>query len=192
MNNSMNIKLNTMKNLKFILTIVFLIVVSGAFSQDRNDQDVMADAERAKHTLMKMDRGLETFFNNSSGYVIFPNVGEGGFILGAASGNGVVYENGSVIGMANLKKVDVGLQIGGQSAIEVIFFETEEALNRFKQGEFEFSAEATAIALEKGIASNANYEDGVVVFVKPKEGLMADLSVGGQKFGYTAMENVEN
>jgi lipid-binding SYLF domain-containing protein len=94
--------------------------------------------------------------------------------------------------MANLKKVDVGLQIGGQSAIEVIFFETEEALNRFKQGEFEFSAEATAIALEKGIASNANYEDGVVVFVKPKEGLMADLSVGGQKFGYTAMENVEN
>lgn len=75
--------------------------------------------------------------------------------------------------------------------MQVIFFETEDALNEFKQGEFELSAEATAVALEKGVAANANYNDGVVVFAKPKKGLMADLSLGGQKFGYTAMENTE-
>lgn len=172
--------------------MAFLFIALGAFSQGHKDQDVIADAEMAKLTLMETDEALKTLMNNASGYVVFPNVGEGGFILGAASGNGVVYEDDSVIGMANLKKVDVGLQIGGQSAIEVIFFETEDALNEFKQGEFELAAEATAIALDKGVSADANYDDGVIVFVKPKKGLLADLSVGGQKFGYTPMSNIES
>lgn len=181
-----------MRHLKFILPMALLFITLGAFSQDSADQDVISDAEMAKQTLIKTDEALKTFMDNSSGYVVFPNVGEGGFVIGAASGNGVVYENGSITGMANLKKVDVGLQIGGQSAIEVVIFETEDALNEFKQGEFELAAEATAIALDEGVSANANYDDGVVVFVKPKKGLLADLSVGGQKFGYTPMRNIES
>ena len=37
-------------------------------------------------------------------------MGEGALIVGGASGNGVVYENGSAVGMASLKKLDIGLQ----------------------------------------------------------------------------------
>ncbi len=176
-----------MKNLKSIATIAFLFMAFSVFSQSKDDKRVIADAEKAKVNLQKMDKGLDMYFKNSSGYVIFPNVGEGSFIVGAASGNGVVYEHGKVIGMADLKKLDIGLQAGGQSLTEVIFFETKEALNKFKEGKFEFSAEASAVILEEGASSNANYNDGVVVFAMPKKGLMADLSVGGQKFGFTPM-----
>ncbi|HET8737326.1 MAG TPA: lipid-binding SYLF domain-containing protein [Pricia sp.] len=177
--------------MKSILIMALLISAYGTFAQSDDDQRIMADAEAAKAKLQKMDNGLDTFFNNASGYVIFPNVGEGGFIVGAASGNGVLYENGEPVGMASLKKIDVGLQIGGQAIMEIIFFETEEALNEFKQDQFEVSAEISAVALEKGKSINANYDDGVVIFVKPKEGLMADLSVGGQKFEYMPMEDLE-
>ncbi|MGB7393202.1 MAG: hypothetical protein WA913_02295, partial [Pricia sp.] len=128
-----------MKKLNLFTTAAVLLIAFATFGQDRDDQDVIADAITAKEKVLDVDENLQTFFDNSTGYVIFPNVGEGGFILGAASGNGVLYEDGSVTGMADLKKVDVGLQIGGQSAIEVVFFETEEALNEFKQGELEFS-----------------------------------------------------
>lgn len=177
--------------MKLIFATAFLFLAYGAFAQTNNDQRVINDAEEKKSELQRLDVGLQEFFDNASGFVIFPNVGEGGFILGAASGNGVVYENGKAVGMADLKKVDVGLQVGGQAVVEVIFFETEGALNNFKQGEIEFSADMSAVALEKGKSINANYDDGVVVFVKPKKGLMADLSVGGQKFEYTAMEDLE-
>ena len=136
-----------------------------------------------------MEVGLDQFFTNSAGYVIFPNVGKGGLIIGGASGNGVVYENGTIIGMANLKKISVGLQAGGQAITEVIFFETENDLNEFKEGDVEFSAEASAVALKSGIAVNAKYRDGVAVFALPKAGLMADASVGGQKFEFTPMMN---
>ncbi|WP_458629024.1 lipid-binding SYLF domain-containing protein [Winogradskyella sp. PC D3.3] len=116
---------------------------------------------------------------------MFPNIGEGALIIGAASGNGVVYEDGMPIGMADMKKLDIGLQAGGEAYIQVVFFETEEALNAFKQGNFEFSAEAKAVIVDKGASKTVNYNDGVVIFAKSKAGAMADVSIGGQKFNYS-------
>lgn len=156
----------------------------GANAQTKKDRKIMTDAKKAKKTLLKADAGLERFFDNSAGYVLFPNVGKGGFIIGGASGNGVVYEAGEKVGMAGLKKLNVGLQAGGQSIIEVIFFETPIDLERFKEGKFQFAAETSAVALKSGIAFNAKYKEGVAVFALPKAGLMADASVGGQKFSY--------
>lgn len=173
-----------MKILKSITLAAILFVAVGVNAQSSKDKKVIKDAENAKEKLMTMDVGLDQFFNNSAGYVVFPNVGKGGFIIGGASGNGVVYQNGEKVGMADLKKLSVGLQAGGQSITEVIFFETAEDLAEFKEGDFEFSAEASAVALKSGIAVNAKYRDGVAVFALPKAGLMADASVGGQKFDY--------
>ena len=176
-----------MKILKSITCTALLFFAIGLTAQTNKDQKVIKDADKAKTKLMKMEVGLDQFFTNSAGYVIFPNVGKGGFIIGGASGNGVVYENGTMIGMADLKKLSVGLQAGGQAITEVIFFENEADLAEFKEGDFEFAAEASAVALKSGVAVNAKYRDGVAVFALPKAGLMADASVGGQKFSYSPM-----
>lgn len=173
-----------MKMIKTLALVSLLILGGSAMAQNKKDHKIMNDAVKAKQTLLEADSGLERFFNESAGYVIFPNVGKGGFIIGGASGNGVVYENGEAIGMADLKKLNIGLQAGGQAIIEVIFFETDVDLKRFTEGKFEFAAETSAVALKSGIAFNAKYKDGVAVFALPKAGLMADASVGGQKFGF--------
>ncbi len=173
-----------MKTLKTISVISFLLVAFIGSSQTQEDQRIINDAKKAKAMLIKTNAGIDAYFKNASGYAIFPNVGKGGLIVGGASGNGAVYENGILIGMADLKKLNVGLQAGGQAITEVIFFETDAALQEFKSGKYEFSAEMSAVALESGKALNANYNDGVVVYAMPKAGLMADVSVGGQKFTY--------
>lgn len=173
-----------MKLFKTITLLVFMLSAGVIFSQSKKDNKVMKDALKAKKTLLKQVPDIEDFFSDSAGYVIFPNVGKGGFIIGGASGNGVLYENGNAIGMASLKKLNIGLQAGGQAIIEVIFFETEDDLVDFKDGDFEFEAGASAVALKSGVALNAKYKDGVAVFALPKAGLMADVSVGGQKFNY--------
>ncbi|MDO6470367.1 lipid-binding SYLF domain-containing protein [Maribacter sp. 1_MG-2023] len=176
-----------MKILKSITFVTLLFLAVGVNAQSTKDKKIIKDSENAKEKLMTMEVGLDQFFTNSAGYVIFPNVGKGGFIIGGASGNGVVYENGTMVGMADLKKLSVGLQAGGQAITEVIFFETADDLAEFKDGDFEFSAEASAVALKSGVAVNAKYRDGVAVFALPKAGLMADASVGGQKFDYKPM-----
>ncbi len=180
-----------MKKLKTITAILALVMSFGAYAQNTDDQQIMADAKDAKQKLLDKDPGLDKFFDNSAGYVIFPNVGEGGFIIGAAAGNGVVYRNGDAIGMADLKKIDIGFQIGGQAIIEIIFFEDEEALTEFKTDEFTFSGEVSATAVKSGVSENLNYSDSVITVVMPKAGLMADVSVGGQRFKYTPMEEIE-
>lgn len=134
--------------------------------------------------LLERDAGLQEFFDNSAGYVIFPNVGKGGFIVGGASGNGILYKNEEAKGVANLKKVSVGFQAGGQAVIEIIFFQNESNLNEFMDGEYEFAAGVSAVVLKSGIAANAKFDNGIAVFTLPKAGLMADASVGGQKFTY--------
>ncbi|HZJ20005.1 MAG TPA: lipid-binding SYLF domain-containing protein [Pricia sp.] len=178
-----------MKIIRKVKTITFIGILLFCFTavaQTKEDKRIMNDVKKAEKALLKADSGLQEYFDNAAGYAIFPNVGKGGFIVGAASGNGALYETGIAVGMADLKKLSVGFQIGGQAIIEVIFFESEADLAEFKGDEFEFSAQISAIALKSGVAANAKYKEGVAVFVLPKAGLMADVSVGGQKFSYTA------
>lgn len=173
-----------MKILKLMTLCLTMISGTIATAQDNKTDDLVLDSKNAKATLLEKDAGLQDFFDNSAGYVIFPNVGKGGFIVGGASGNGILYENGIAQGVADLKKVSVGFQAGGQAVIEIIFFKNENDLNEFKDGDFEFAAGVSAVALKSGIAANAKFKDGIAVFTLPKAGLMADASVGGQKFSY--------
>jgi lipid-binding SYLF domain-containing protein len=129
---------------------------------------------------------MKNLFDNSTGYVIFPNVGKGAIGIGGAAGNGILYEQGTAVGKAKMKQVTVGFQFGGQAYREVIFFESQAALDQFKGGNFELSAQASAVAATKGASADVKYRNGIMVFTQEKGGLMYEASVGGQKFGYSA------
>jgi lipid-binding SYLF domain-containing protein len=113
-------------------------------------------------------------------------VGKGGIGIGGAAGNGIVYEKGNIIGKAKLTQVSIGFQFGGQSYREVIFFESQSDLDRFKENKIEFSAQASAVAVTAGVSANVKYKEGVMIFTQQKGGLMYEASVGGQKFNYTS------
>ena len=180
-----------MKSLKsFPLAISFLIVAlfmhSTTWAQKEKDDDkVIADALIAKQDFIKADALMQSLFDNSYGYVIFPNVGKGAIGIGGAAGNGAVYHKGTLIGMASMKQVSVGFQWGGQAYREVIFFENASAFDRFKSDNFELAAQASAVAVTKGASVNVKYRGGVMVFTQKKGGLMYEASVGGQKFNFT-------
>ena len=169
---------------KSILFLASLFIITSVFAQDDRDKKIIADAATAKAEFIKTDGLMQSLFNDAYGYVIFPNVGKGGIGIGGAAGNGAVYHSGSVIGMAKLKQVTVGFQFGGQAYREVIFFENKAALDRFKSNNFEFSAQASAVAATAGASANAKYRDGVMVFTQAKGGLMYEATIGGQKFDY--------
>jgi len=169
-----------------ILAILFLGFTAAA--QDAEQQEIIDDAENAKQAFIAEDPGIQKLFDSSEGYVIFPNVGKGAYIVGGASGNGAVYQKGELIGMADLKQLDVGLQLGGQAFSQVIFFGNEAALEDFKEGNFELSGTASAVALEEGAAETVRFEDGIAVITMPKAGAMLEISVGGQKFKFEALK----
>ncbi len=130
------------------------------------------------------DPTLDRFLETAYGYAIFPSVGKGGLIAGGAYGHGLVYEQGRMIGYSNLTQATVGAQIGGQTYSELIVFENKAALDRFTTKEYTVSANASAVALKSGAGAAARYSDGVAIFVKPTGGLMAEASIGGQRFEF--------
>ena len=156
-----------------------------AYAQQKaKDKKVVVDAVEAKAEFIRTDGQMNSLFTNAHAYAIFPNIGKGGIGIGGAAGNGAVFQNGSLVGMAKMKQLTVGFQWGGQAYREVIFFENKTAFDRFKENKLEFSAQASAVAVTAGASANAKYHEGVMIFSQVKGGLMYEASIGGQKFEF--------
>jgi len=146
------------------------------------------EATEAIEAFKKADPSLQPFWEKSAGYAVFPKVGKGGFVVAGAHGTGLLFEKGVVVGETSLSQASIGLQAGGQSFSEVIFFETADALAGFKKSEWTMSAQVGAVAAAEGAGKSAKYQQGVAVFTLVRSGLMAEAAVGGQKFKFTPLK----
>lgn len=165
------------------LTLAVLTWPVLAFEPDVNDR-MELDVQRAIINIKRVDPGIETFFESAAGYAVFPSVGKGGFIIGGAHGKGLVIVDEKVDGYTSMSQATIGLQLGGQSYTQFIFFKDETAIGHFRRGNFEFGAQASAVAITAGASATAAYDSGVAVFTQARGGLMFEGTVGGQRFKY--------
>lgn len=150
------------------------------------------------------------FFSNSYGYALFPTIGKGGMGIGGAYGDGKVYVGGAHVGNTSMTQVSLGFQFGGQAFSQIIFFQDKRAFDEFSSGNFEFSAQASAVAITAGASAqsttgggssagasggqndastvSAGYQKGMAVFTVAKGGLMYEAALAGQKYSYEAVQ----
>ena len=166
-----------------LVMLAVLGLAAGASAAD-NKASRTKDSKKALALFKEADGSLTATLEKAAGYAIFPTVGKGGVGIGGAHGKGQVWEKGEPVGETSLTQVSIGLQLGGQAYAELIIFENQDVLDDFKRGNFEFSAQASAVAAASGASANAKFEHGVKVLTLAKKGLMYEASVGGQKFGY--------
>lgn len=185
-------------NFKFLFILFILTLMTAT--------PVLANSHTAAINVYKKSDVVQPFFRDSYGYAIFPTVGKGGIGIGGAYGSGLVYRRGELTGYASLIKVSLGFQLGAQAFSEIIFFQDKRAYDDFTQGNFEFDAEASAVAITAGghgsvgtMGTSAgasagpatgkqirsNYYKGAAVFVHIKGGLMYEASISGQKFSFS-------
>lgn len=175
-------------NIIWVMVMACLINITPLLGQSSSKKNkIIDDSKRAKAEFIAADGLMKGLFDKAYGYVIFPNVGKGGLGVGGAIGNGAVYENNKVIGMAKLSQVSIGFQAGGQAYREVIFFESKREMDRFKNSQLEFSAQVSAVAVTAGASANVKYTEGVMVFTMQKGGLMYEASIGGQQFKFSKL-----
>jgi lipid-binding SYLF domain-containing protein len=168
-----------------LIAVVTLISAVAATAADpgRLDSEVRNTVERFQQTSPRIQR----LFNEAYGYAVFPAVGKAAIGIGGAEGRGEVFERGTPVGTARLIQGSVGPQLGAESYSEVVFFESEKALNEFKDGKTAVSAALSAVIGNDGAAAEAKYQHGVIVCAMEKSGLMIEASVGGQHFKFTPM-----
>jgi len=176
--------------------LVALLAVSGVASANKYVDTI---------ALFKNAGESANFFSTAYGYAVFPTIGKGGLIVGGAHGTGHVYEKGKYIGNTSVTQISVGFQAGGQAYSQIVFFEDKRALDEFTNGNFEFEAGVSAVAITAAAGGTAgttgasatasggkkdattvgsSYYKGMAVFTIVKGGAMYQATVAGQKFTF--------
>ena len=175
-----------MKKLQTILVIGTLLMFASSAAIAKWDPELTSKCNATIAGFKKSDSGLSTFFSQAFGYAVFPNIGKAGLGIGGAHGTGAVYKHGTVTGETKMTQLSFGWQAGGQAYQQIIFFENQKAYDNFTAENFEFSAQASAVALKAGVAASTSYNNGVAVFTQVKGGLMYEATLAGQKYSYKA------
>ncbi|MCB1703832.1 MAG: hypothetical protein KDI17_03165 [Halioglobus sp.] len=187
--------------MKTLLRATLLFVMASLSSQS-----VLADEYDDAINSFRQAGESSAYFDKSIGYAVFPTIGKGGIGIGGAHGSGRVYKDGEVIGTSTMTQLTIGFQLGGEAFSQIIFFENEAALDNFTSGNFEFSADASAVAITAGAHASANtgggatagisggkndadnkslgFRKGMAIFTIAKGGLMYQATLGGQKYSY--------
>jgi lipid-binding SYLF domain-containing protein len=168
------------------VAVTFLAACSTAPRTVDDRSDLRTDANSALSLARSGHSSFDSIIRGAPGFAVFPSVGKGGAVVGGAYGRGIVYKSGTQIGYTDLSQATIGLQLGGQAYTEILVFESVNALDKFRKGNYQFSSQATAVALKSGEGTNAKFEDGVAVFTMDEAGLMFEAAVGGQRFSYEA------
>jgi lipid-binding SYLF domain-containing protein len=117
--------------------------------------------------------------------LVFPSILKGGFVFGAETGNGVLFERGAPAGYYNLSGGSWGLQIGGQDFAYALFFMTPKALDYLhKSAGWQAGTGPSITVVNKGAAAEVDTTTAthdVLAFPYNGKGLMADLTFQGAK-----------
>ncbi|TDJ41785.1 MAG: hypothetical protein E2O50_07095 [Gammaproteobacteria bacterium] len=189
--------------IKIFSGLVALMAFSGAWAKATPEE-----CQEAAANFKSLNSNVGSMIANAYGYAVFPTIGKGGIGIGGAGGSGCVYAGGAQAGTSGMVQITIGFQLGGQAYSQIILFESKEDFDAFTTGEFEFSAQASAVALtaaaqaetgtkgsaasagtsdEKSSGKSGGYTNGMAIFTVAKGGLMYEASVGGQKFSYDAL-----
>jgi lipid-binding SYLF domain-containing protein len=129
--------------------------------------------------------GSHELVGKARGVLVFPNVVQAGLVVGGAYGEGELRVGGAVDSYYNTTTGSIGWQIGAQSRALVFLFMTQDALDKFRNGQgWAGGVDASVAVLKAGangsIDGNAA-QAPTVAFVMTNGGLMANLSLEGTK-----------
>jgi lipid-binding SYLF domain-containing protein len=162
-----------------------VVLVAGCATVPKTEakrSQLETDALQAKAEMVARDPGIGPLLDQAAGYLVFPEVKQGGFVVGGASGRGVVFEHGRAAGFAELSQASIGAQIGGQKYAEMVIVRDRWTLDKIKAGSFDVGGHASATILRAGAGSATRFgETGVAVVVNPIGGAMLNLSLTGQQ-----------
>jgi lipid-binding SYLF domain-containing protein len=187
---------------RFLIAFAAVALATPVFAETVEDYSETINKFKANPT-------VSPYFSSAYGYAVLPTIGKGGVGVGGARGKGQVYRGGNVTGFVTMTQLSIGLQLGGQSYSQVIFLEDKRAYDDFTSGNFEFSADASAVAITASVQASAgttgtgasagaggtageqagtDYRKGMLIFTIAKGGLMYEAAVAGQKYKFTPLQ----
>ena len=167
---------------------IFVLLISFIFATNllAKPATVLEAEANAALAIFKTKPGADKFLSQIKGYLIFPSVMKGGFVVAGEYGEGVLRVNGQTKAYYSIASGSLGFQAGIQEASYLIAFVSQAALDNFiKSDGWEAGVDGTITLINWGAAkdfSSISYEKPIYGFVFDSKGLMGGVSLEGTKY----------
>jgi len=159
------------------------LALTPAFADDR--EKLVRRARQSLNELEASSRPARRAAKAAHSVLVFPSILKGGFVFGAETGNGVLFEDGKPTGFYNLSGGSWGLQLGGQDFAYALFFMTPGSIEYLHKSEgWQAGTGPSITVINKGAAAEVDTTTAthdVLAFPYNGKGLMADLTFQGAK-----------
>ena len=174
------------KKLNPMMLMVLISLAFTQFSLAKPANQLNADVDASIKKFEKEVEGGEKFLSQVKGYLVFPSVYKGGFIIGGKYGEGALRVNGTTKHFYSMTSASIGYQAGVQEYSVLIAFISEASLNNFvKSNGWEAGVDGSVVVADWGGSkdiTSMSYEKPIVAFIYGAEGLMLGVSIEGTKF----------
>jgi len=177
-----------MKNKLKILLMVSSLFLLSANSMAETAEQIDIKANKVLE-IFKHKHGASKFLSQVKGYMVFPSVMKGGFIVGGEYGEGVLYVNnefGTNKEYYSIASGSVGFQAGVQKGSYLIAFASQNALDSFRRSNgWEAGVDGVITVVTWGAGkdiSSISFEKPIYAFVFNSKGIMGSVSIEGTKF----------
>lgn len=159
-------------------------VGGGPLSADAK-RTIDSDYQTTLTRLYETTPGSRELVAKARGVLVFPKVYAAGLVVGAEYGLGQLRLGGNPSGYYRTTALSAGLQIGAQSRSLVFLFMTQDALDKFRNGNGWAGGVDASVAVLK-LGANGAVEVNAAgaptqAFVMTNVGAMANLSLEGTK-----------
>ena len=174
------------KKLNPMMLMILISLALTQFSLARPANQLNADVDASIKKFKKEVEGGAKFLSQVKGYLVFPSVIKGGFIVGGEYGEGALRVNGTTKHFYSMTSASIGYQAGVQEHSVIIAFISEASLNNFvKSNGWEAGVDGAITVADWGKSkdiTSISYEKPIVAFIYGAEGLMLGVSIEGTKF----------
>jgi lipid-binding SYLF domain-containing protein len=172
------------KTFLFLVFPVMLSLTAGnlrAQTADEIDGSVYACLSR----FYNKTKGGREISAMAEGVLVMPGAVKAGMIVGGEHGEGALRVGGKTVSYYRLTSGSIGLQVGGDKDIVILFMRVEP-LEQFQASKgWEVGIDGNVALANFGSGNRVNFittNEPIIGFVVDANGLMADVSLKGAKF----------
>ena len=164
---------------------VLVIIVALSSSHSAFADDLVGKSRAALQQLVAQNSAAAGCKSKAMAVLVFPKVVKAGFVVGAQSGEGILFVRGRVNGRYRTVAASYGLQAGVQEYGYALFLMNQNAVDWVNNTRgWEIGTGPSVVIVDKGMARSMTTDtlhSGIYAFIFDQRGLMAGLGLQGSK-----------
>ncbi len=164
-------------------TIVSLAGSTAAYAASADE--LIRNSDTALATLYAQQPKAKALGSRATAILVFPRIYKAGFIIGATTGDGTLFQDGLPTSFYNTSSGSYGLQAGVQAFSLAMFFMNKSALSYLsKSSGWSVGAGPSVVVVNAGMAksfTSTSLTQDVYAVPFSQQGLMAGLGLEGAK-----------